>query len=81
MKRIGKMNLSKMFGAAIVVLLTGAVAAGQTTFEASVDRTQVGLGEQFTLAFTLTGSSMGGGNKTDSQHLVGWAESQRTCRR
>lgn len=55
------MNIIRMIGMAILALLLGVPAPGQTTFEAAVDRTQVGLGEQFTLSFTLSGGSLGGG--------------------
>jgi hypothetical protein len=55
------MNFSRVAGLSVLAILMSALASGQTTFEASVDRTQVGIGEQFTLAFTLSGSSMGGG--------------------
>ncbi|HTY60574.1 MAG TPA: BatD family protein, partial [Bacteroidota bacterium] len=42
--------------------LMGVAAVGQTTdFQASLDRTQVGSGEQFTLSFTLTNAGTGGG--------------------
>jgi len=43
-----------------VVVLCAAMLA-QNTFEVSVDKTQVGLGEQFTLSFVLSGNSPGGG--------------------
>jgi hypothetical protein len=46
---------------ALVVLgvVSGLVSA--QTFEATVDRNPVGVGEQFTLSLTLTGGGMGGG--------------------
>jgi hypothetical protein len=50
-----------MPGVIILALLVSSMAAGQSTFEAAVDRAQVGLGEQFTLTFTLNGNSLGGG--------------------
>jgi len=55
------MNIVRVPGVSVLVLLMATLAAGQTTFEAHVDKTQVGVGEQFTLAFTLTGSALGGG--------------------
>jgi hypothetical protein len=55
------MNFSRILGLPVLAILVSATGAGQTTFEAALDRTQVGLGEQFTLTFTLTGTSMSQG--------------------
>ncbi len=41
--------------------LSGAAAGQNTDFQASLDRAQVGSGEQFTLVFTLTNAGTGGG--------------------
>ncbi|MEW6512113.1 MAG: BatD family protein [Bacteroidota bacterium] len=48
----------------IVVIMLGALAAARgqgVALDASVDRNPVGVGEQFTLAFTLSNAGMGGG--------------------
>lgn len=55
------MTVPRLIGLPALMILMGVLASGQTTFEASVDKTQVGVGEQVTLAFTLTGSALGGG--------------------
>ncbi len=44
-----------------IALFCAAAAAQNATFQAGVDRTQVGIGEQFTLQFTLTNAGTGGG--------------------
>ncbi|HTO93957.1 MAG TPA: BatD family protein [Bacteroidota bacterium] len=44
-----------------VALAAGVARAGAAEFRASVDRPQVGLGEQFTLQLTLVNGGMGGG--------------------
>ncbi len=46
---------------ALVLLLRMPLVAQDATFEAVVDRNQVGLGEQFTLSFVLGNAGMGGG--------------------
>lgn len=63
------MNMMRMSGLLLLAVLVAGGASGQTTFEAAVDRTQVGVGEQFTLSFTLTGSSMGGGKNLQPPDL------------
>jgi hypothetical protein len=55
------MNIKTLLGVSLLAALMGIPAAGQILFEATVDRTQVGMGERFTLSFTLSGSSVGGG--------------------
>jgi hypothetical protein len=42
-------------------VFAGLLFAQTATFEATVDRNPVGVGEQFTLSLTLTGGGMGGG--------------------
>jgi hypothetical protein len=44
-----------------MLLLTAPVAAQDPLFEANVDRNPVGVGEQFTLSFTLNNGGVGGG--------------------
>jgi len=44
-----------------VALFSGAAAAQNATFQAGLDRAQVGIGEQFTLQFTLANAGTGGG--------------------
>ncbi len=46
---------------ALAMMIGGVVAAQEPTFEASIDRNPVGVGEQFTLSFTLGNAGMGGG--------------------
>jgi hypothetical protein len=60
-KRTGEMNLRSISGLTLLIVALCGVAFPQSTFEAAVDRPQVGLGEQFTLSFVLSGSSPGGG--------------------
>jgi hypothetical protein len=48
-------------GLCFALLLASPVMAQEPTFEASVDHNPVGLGEQFTLVFTLNNGGMGGG--------------------
>jgi hypothetical protein len=43
------------------MFLNGTGVSQNVTFEASVDRSKVGLGEQFTLTLVLSGQTMGGG--------------------
>lgn len=43
------------------LVVTAPVLAQEPSFEANVDRNPVGVGEQFTLSFTLTNGGMGGG--------------------
>ena len=50
-----------MAALAAFVLLAANGAAQNASFEATVDRATVGLGEQFTLSFTVTAQSMSGG--------------------
>jgi hypothetical protein len=63
------MNIRAMLGVSLLAVLMSVAATGQTTFEASVDKTQVGMGEQLTLSFTLTGSSIGGGKNFQTPDL------------
>jgi hypothetical protein len=44
-----------------IALFSTAAAAQNAAFQAAVDRTQVGIGEQFTLQFTLSNAGTGGG--------------------
>ncbi len=46
---------------AVCVLPAWASLAQDATFQASVDKNPVGLGDEFTLSFVLNGSGMGGG--------------------
>jgi hypothetical protein len=48
-------------GLMLLLCLAATVSAQDGTFTASVDRNPVGVGEQFTLSFTLSTGSMGGG--------------------
>jgi hypothetical protein len=49
-----------VLAALMACIAPGALAQG-TTFEASVDRTEVGVGEQFILSFVLNNAGVGGG--------------------
>jgi len=49
------------FAFCIALFLASRLAAQDATFVASVDRNPVGIGEQFTLVFTLNNGGMGGG--------------------
>jgi hypothetical protein len=51
----------RLAAAHVLMAVTLPVYAQNATFEATVDRSPVGLGEQFTLSLTLSGSTLGGG--------------------
>jgi hypothetical protein len=50
-----------MIALCTIALAGGAASAQNAVFQAAVDRTQVGSGEQFTLQFTLANAGTGGG--------------------
>jgi hypothetical protein len=50
-----------MVALSAIALMSAAACAQNAQFQAGVDRTQVGTGEQFTLQFTLTNAGTGGG--------------------
>jgi hypothetical protein len=56
--RTGEMTIHSLL---LIVLMVGTVVAQEPTFEAGVDRNPVGVGEQFTLSYTLVNAGMGGG--------------------
>jgi len=45
----------------VAMVLSGSAVAQEPSFGAGIDRNPVGVGEQFTLSFTLTNAGMGGG--------------------
>jgi hypothetical protein len=55
--------------AVLFCVLRVPLPAQTITFEAAVDRTTVGVGEQFTLSFTLTGPGVGGGKNLQMPEL------------
>jgi len=56
------MKTRQLLLAVLTCLFLGGTSVSQNvTFEASVDRSKVGLGEQFTLTLVLSGQTMGGG--------------------
>src|SRR5512143_2207914 len=57
-KRTGEMRIPLL---ALAMVIGGVLVAQEPTFEASVDRNPVGVGEQVTLSFTLGNAGMGGG--------------------
>jgi hypothetical protein len=58
-----------MVAALLLVGAFGSLVFAQT-FEATVDRNPVGIGEQFTLSLTLTGGGMGGGKNLQLPDLA-----------
>ena len=50
-----------MIALCAIALMSAVACAQNAQFQAGVDRTQVGSGEQFTLQFTLTNAGTGGG--------------------
>ncbi len=59
--RIGSMGRRTVSIVLLVFLAAISLKAQDATFEASVDRNPVGMGEQFTLSLTLGNGGMGGG--------------------
>lgn len=60
-KRIGNFIINRTIKPLLVVLLIPLfIAAAELNFSASVDRTTVGLGEDFTLNVSVTGENIGG---------------------
>jgi hypothetical protein len=61
-------NMSRIL--AMVLLAAASATAQDPQFEAAVDRNVVGLGEQFTLSFTLSNGGMGGGKNIQLPDLA-----------
>lgn len=66
---IRRYTLHLFVGLVAVLLLRVSSEAQVPTFVSSVDRNPVGVGEQFTLSLTLTGSGMGGGKNLQLPEL------------
>jgi len=66
---IRRISQQAMRGAILLVLLVPAARGEDPGFVAAVDRNPVGVGEQFTLSFTLSNAGLGGGKNLQLPEL------------